>query len=240
MRQHREDQHIRYVVGMTVPGQDAGATASSGASETTPDSSSATEPQSGAYEAPPLEWAPEPVPPPAAPDYPGYGPPAGYGPPPSYQPPSQQPPSYEQPLYPPQGYAAPPTYQPGGYPPPPPGFGAPYPDPSGYGAPGYPGAQYGTPPPPPYGAAPGYPPAGYGAPYGAPATETNPLAIGSLVASAIGVLCGIGSIIGIVLGIVALNQIKQTRQGGQGLAIAGIAVGAVSLVVSMIFAVTLF
>ena len=32
----------------------------------------------------------------------------------------------------------------------------------------------------------------------------------------------------------------QTRQGGQGLAIAGIAVGAVSLVVSMIFAVTLF
>lgn len=226
MHRHRGDQHIRYVVGMTVPGQDEGATASSGASETTPDPGSAAEPQSGAYEAPPLEWAPEPVPPPTAPDYPGYGPPPGYGAPPSYQ----------QPLYPQQGYDAPPTYQPGGYPPPPPGFGAP----------GYPGAQYGTPPPygapppPPYGAASGYPPAGYGAPYGAPATETNPLAIGSLVASAIGVLCGIGSIIGIVLGIVALNQIKQSRQGGQGLAIAGIAVGAVSLVLSMIFAVTLF
>ncbi len=55
------------------------------------------------------------------------------------------------------------------------------------------------------------------------------MAIASLVASAIGVLCGIGSIVGIVLGILALNQIKQTREGGQGLAIAGIALGGVAV-----------
>jgi hypothetical protein len=61
------------------------------------------------------------------------------------------------------------------------------------------------------------------------------MAIASLVASIIGFCCGIGSIIGIVLGVIALNQIKQTREGGHGLAIAGIAVGAFSLVISLIF-----
>jgi hypothetical protein len=38
-----------------------------------------------------------------------------------------------------------------------------------------------------------------------------------------------------VLGIVAINQIKQSREEGQGLAIAGIAIGAVSLIVGLIF-----
>jgi hypothetical protein len=61
------------------------------------------------------------------------------------------------------------------------------------------------------------------------------MAIASLVASIIGFCCFIGSIVGIVLGVVALNQIKQTREGGHGLAIAGIAVGALSLVISLIF-----
>jgi hypothetical protein len=61
------------------------------------------------------------------------------------------------------------------------------------------------------------------------------MAIASLVASIIGFCCGIGSIIGIVLGVIALNQIRQTREGGHGLAIAGIAVGAFSLVISLIF-----
>jgi len=40
-----------------------------------------------------------------------------------------------------------------------------------------------------------------------------------------------------VLGIVALNQIKQNHQGGHGLAVAGIAVGALTLVFSFIIAV---
>jgi uncharacterized membrane protein len=48
------------------------------------------------------------------------------------------------------------------------------------------------------------------------------------MSSGIGIVsCGIGSIVGIVLGVIALNQIKQTNQYGRGLAIAGIAVGAV-------------
>jgi hypothetical protein len=62
------------------------------------------------------------------------------------------------------------------------------------------------------------------------------MAIGSLVASIVGVplmfLCytGIlGAIVGIVLGIIAINQIKQSGEEGRGLAIAGIIIGAVTL-----------
>jgi len=60
------------------------------------------------------------------------------------------------------------------------------------------------------------------------------MAIGSLAASAIGLLCGIGSIVGIVLGFIALGQIKKTGQAGHGLAVAGIAVGIASFVISLI------
>jgi drug/metabolite transporter (DMT)-like permease len=66
------------------------------------------------------------------------------------------------------------------------------------------------------------------------------MAIASIVASAIGVLCGIGSIVGIALGIVALNQIKQSREGGHGLAIAGIVVGGVTLVFSLFWTIIAF
>lgn len=50
-----------------------------------------------------------------------------------------------------------------------------------------------------------------------------------------GLFCGIGSVIGIVLGAVALNQIKRTRQGGYGLAVSGIVVGVASLIISLVF-----
>ena len=129
----------------------------------------------------------------------------------------------------------------GGYPPPPPGYAG-YPAPGGYeSAPtgGY-NAPYGAGYPPPPG---GYaPPPEYGAPYPtgygyppAPESGTNSLAIFSLVASVVGLLCGVGSIIGIVLGVVAINQIKKTRQGGHGLAVAGIVVGVASLVISIVW-----
>ena len=136
------------------------------------------------------------------------------------------------------GYEPPPIEQTpayGGYPPPlppPPGYGG-FPPAGGYDAP------YGAPYPPPQG---GYaPPPEYGAPYptgyGYPvaAGGTNSLAIFSLVASVVGLLCGVGSIIGIVLGAIAINQIKKTRQGGYGLAVAGIVVGVASLVISIIW-----
>ncbi|MFI9505639.1 DUF4190 domain-containing protein [Nocardia sp. NPDC052566] len=66
-------------------------------------------------------------------------------------------------------------------------------------------------------------------PYGYPQQlGTNGMAIGSLVASLLGlVTCGISSIVGIILGVVALNQIKQNGQEGRGLALSGIWVGAV-------------
>jgi hypothetical protein len=63
------------------------------------------------------------------------------------------------------------------------------------------------------------------------------MAIWSLVASLIGILCTLGSLVGIGLGVVALNQIKENRQGGHGLAIAGIAVGIATLIISIIWTV---
>lgn len=114
--------------------------------------------------------------------------------------------------------------QPPYYPPPPPSY--PPPPMGGY------------PPPQPY-------PPGYGDPYAAPYGNTQPhtngLAIGSLVASLVGVplaffcfIGGIGSIAGIVLGIIALNQIKQNGEQGRGMAIAGIAVGAATVMLFII------
>lgn len=118
----------------------------------------------------------------------------------------------------------PPGPPPGGYPPPPPG-GYP-PPPSG----GYP------PPPPPGGGYPGssaYP----GADPASPAAGTNGMAIASLVCSLLGWLCGLGAILGIVFGFIALNQIKERGQGGRGLALAGITIGIVAIVVAVIVAV---
>jgi hypothetical protein len=125
-------------------------------------------------------------------------------------PPGEQPPAGP----PPPGYAPPPGY------PPPPGYGPP---------PAAPPPGYGPPPPgygqPPYGQAPygqqpyGQPP--YGQPYAA--SKTNTLAIISLVAA---FFC---SPAGLACGIVALNQMKRTGEGGRGLAIAGIVISGLSL-----------
>jgi len=128
---------------------------------------------------------------------------AGYGAPP--------------PQYPPPGYAGPPAqyppgqYLPGPYPP------GPYP-PGPYPPGPYPPGQY------PPGSAGGW--AGYG--YGYAPPHTNGLAIASFVLGLGGwVLCGVGSVVAIVLGFVSRNQIKQSwgRQTGSGFATAGIALG---------------
>ncbi|MGH7734201.1 MAG: DUF4190 domain-containing protein [Gemmatimonadales bacterium] len=117
------------------------------------------------------------------------------------------------------------------YPPPPPPvppYG--YPSPYQAGPPGY-GGQMGYPSP-------------YD-PYRVPPSDTNGLAIGSLVTSIAGVvlgipltfLCYVGlliPIVGIVLGAVALNQINRTNQQGRGLAIAGIVVGAITVVLLVV------
>lgn len=134
----------------------------------------------------------------------------------------------------------PPGATPPGYPPLPA-----YPQPSAYtpppGPPNYPPSAGGYSQQPPYQA--GYPIAPYSGGYGAPHQGTNGLAIGSLVASLVGlpfaffcfgIFGAIGAIVGVVLGIVALNQIKQTGQEGRGLAIGGISVGGAVLAIALI------
>jgi hypothetical protein len=62
-----------------------------------------------------------------------------------------------------------------------------------------------------------------------PSAGTNALAIISLVTGIVW-LFGLGSAVAVVTGIVALNQIGKRGESGTGLAIAGIALGAVGLV----------
>ena len=72
----------------------------------------------------------------------------------------------------------------------------------------------------------------------APAQETNPWAIVSLIASILSWvgLFGLGGIVGLVAGMVARNQIRDSagRQGGDGLALAGIILGAANVLISCI------
>ena len=115
-------------------------------------------------------------------------------------------------------------------------YGTPAPE---YGAPA---PQYGAQPVPygsePYGAQP------YGAqPYGAqpyyaqpayygvqrPAT-TNGLAIASLVTAIVGV-----SLVAVILGHIAMNQINKTGEQGKGMAIAGLVLGYLGMLVGIIF-----
>ncbi|OBK16152.1 hypothetical protein A5636_04120 [Mycobacterium asiaticum] len=81
---------------------------------------------------------------------------------------------------------------------------------------GYPGGYY-----PGWGHAPGG--------YGAPRTGMNTMAIVSLIAGVLGIFCCVGSIVGIVCGTVGLNQIKQTREDGHGLAVSGIVISVATL-----------
>jgi hypothetical protein len=134
----------------------------------------------------------------------------------------------DQPPVPPAQPPAAPGYgPPPGYPPPPPV------PPPGYGPPpGYPPAPPGYVPPP---APPGYvPPPGYGQPpYPYPpyavGQKTNTLAIVALVSIFV---CSPASL---VLGIIARNQIKQTGEGGNGMALAGIIVGAISIALIVLY-----
>jgi hypothetical protein len=85
------------------------------------------------------------------------------------------------------------------------------PPPPGHASPGY--------APPPY----GYPPPGYGyPPPGFYRPPTNSMAILSLV------LAFVFAPAGIVLGVMARNQIKRTGEEGDGLALAGIIVGSIA------------
>ncbi|MEU5938516.1 DUF4190 domain-containing protein [Micromonospora sp. NPDC047548] len=79
-----------------------------------------------------------------------------------------------------------------------------------YAAPAYP--AYGYP-------AAGYPAAGY------PAAKTNGMAIAALVLSLVGFASCITAPVGAILGHVAMKQIRETGEGGEGMAKAAIIIG---------------
>ena len=117
---------------------------------------------------------------------------------------------------PPDPYA--PVDYPANYPPlPPPVYQTPYPQAAGYPYPPYTGGPYD-----PY--RPLKPPG------------TNGKAIAALVCSLSGlVFCGLPSIAGIILGILAMRETKRTGQDGFGLAVAGLAIGAVIVVLMLVY-----
>jgi Domain of unknown function (DUF4190) len=90
----------------------------------------------------------------------------------------------------------------------------------------------GYPPPPGYTPAPGYEPPPQ-QPYGYPAQgypqyaqQAAPMAVGTNGLAIASLICAfIVPLVGVILGHIALNQIKQTGQEGRGLAIAGLVIG---------------
>lgn len=116
---------------------------------------------------------------------------------------------------------------------------------------------YGAPPPPPYGAGqqaypqqqpaggqPAYPPQAYpqqayGGQYGGgypTAPKTNTLAVVSLISSILGFTAVpfLGSVVGIITGHMALRQIRATGENGSGLAKAGLAIGYIVVVLTIL------
>ncbi|MBQ1072798.1 DUF4190 domain-containing protein [Micromonospora sp. C31] len=84
----------------------------------------------------------------------------------------------------------------------------------------YAGAKQASGQPAPAGYPPPYPNYGY-----APAPKTNGLAIAALVLSLVGIASCVTAPVGAILGHVAQNQIRQTGEGGEGMAKAAIIVG---------------
>jgi len=78
-------------------------------------------------------------------------------------------------------------------------------------------------PPPAYGQQPPPYPYPYPYPY-PPARSTNGMAIASMVLGIVWVYW-IGSILALIFGYLALNEIRRSKQAGEGMAIAGIVLG---------------
>jgi hypothetical protein len=125
-------------------------------------------------------------------------------------------------------------------------YSAPQPDP--YAPVEYP-TGYPPLPPPVYGQAAGYAPGSPGfQPYdpyrpGKP-LGTNGKAIAALVTALAGLMfCGLPSIAGLILGIIAMRECRRTGQDGYGLALAGTIVGGLItalLVLYIVFVVGIF
>lgn len=175
--------------------------------------------------------APPPPPPYAAPEPPPPGVPNMTPPPP---PPPAAPQTWGAPQAsaPPNGIPSYTTAPPPTAPPMPPGGPADMAPPNPYAAP--PVQQYGQ-PIPPYGAQPGY---GYGYPGYAP--TTNGLAVAAMILGIVGwTFCGLGSVLAIIFGFIANSQIRASggRQGGAGMAKAGIILGFIGVALIIVYIV---
>lgn len=79
------------------------------------------------------------------------------------------------------------------------------------------------------------------APHGAPTTlpaslpPTEPLAIVSLVSAVLGLtaLPGLGSVVGVVTGHLALRRLRTSGRGGEGLAKGGLVVGYLGIAIAV-------
>ena len=120
---------------------------------------------------------------------------------------------------------------------------APQPDP--YAPVDYP-TGYPQLPPPVYPQGGGYPPPCPGPPPYDPYRQGRPLgtngkAIASLVTALAGLMfCGLPSIAGLILGIIAMRECKRTGQDGFGLALAGTIVGAVVTALIALYFIFIF
>ncbi|RJL34221.1 DUF4190 domain-containing protein [Bailinhaonella thermotolerans] len=89
----------------------------------------------------------------------------------------------------------------------------------------------------------GYGQAGYGQAYAAPGypqqNKTNGMSIASLVLGIVGIFtCGLTSVVGVILGHVAMSQIKRSGEEGRGMAIAGLVCSYVVIgIYALIFAI---
>ncbi|OBI80172.1 DUF4190 domain-containing protein [Mycobacterium sp. E740] len=98
---------------------------------------------------------------------------------------------------------------------------------AGYQPPGYPPSYPGYYPTPGY----AYDPYRPVRPLG-----TNGKAIASLVSSLVGVFCcGVTCIVGVILGVIAMRETKQTGQDGYGIALAGTIIGGLAVAGFLIY-----
>ncbi|MDF5755984.1 DUF4190 domain-containing protein [Spongiactinospora sp. TRM90649] len=104
----------------------------------------------------------------------------------------------------------------------------------GYGQPGGGYGQAGA-----YGHPGGQGPQGYPPPgYYAPPRPNNSMALASMILGIVGFMtCGISSIVGIILGHIALKQIARTGEEGRGMAIAGLVTSYIMLGLMLVYIV---
>ncbi|MBM9460517.1 DUF4190 domain-containing protein [Nocardioides sp. zg-536] len=105
--------------------------------------------------------------------------------------------------------------------------------------------NYGTPPPPPPGGGYGGPEQPYGQQpgYGGQPQQTSVLAIISLVTGILGLLCCgsfVFSVAALILGFLGKKEIDEGHKTGKGMALAGLILGAIGVVLSLIWIILVF